>query len=656
LIEDRKKIEEELRTKERILKVITENSTDVIWIMRVEGMRYIYMSDSVKVAGYNPQEILGNDLSYRMPSEYVDVSNGMLEDAIRKYKSGEAPDVRGTYELQLYNKKGELYWCEVSAVVLLDENDKPYEILGITRNIEERKKLEIELRDSEQQYKLIAENTSDAIWLMDIATMTYTYMSSSYVRISGMTAEEAVGRPLTASVTPKSVQSTMALLKDRLEKYQRGEIKHIQEVFEVELIHKNGNIISCEISGTIVMNEQGRPWYILGITRDISERKKLENALEDSERRYKLIAENTSDSIWTMDLNTLHFTFMSQSSIDTVGYTSDECLNMTLYDLMPREYVDMMLSAIDRESGKYLRKQISKIHTTYEAKIKHKNGQLVWVEISCVVIPDSSGALAEILGVSRRIDERKEYEHKLHQTTEELTIVNSTKDRFFSIIAHDLRNPLAALINIVEVFTDYFEELSKEDISRNINKLANSANHIYRLLENLLQWSRSSTGQIAYNPTDVEVDELIINVINTLATQARVKEIVVEPIYRIPQMTAYCDANMIETVIRNLVSNAIKFSNSKTTIRVIVEQYQDDNSYLLVSVSDNGVGMPNDKIDKLFKIDEKVSTIGTNNEAGTGLGLILCKEFIDKHECNIWVDSVLGKGSTFYFTLLKAQI
>ncbi len=235
----------------------------------------------------------------------------------------------------------------------------------------------------------------------------------------------------------------------------------------------------------------------------------------------------------------------------------------------------------------------------------------------------------------------------IEKQREELELLNATKDKFFSIIAHDLKNPFASLIGASDYLVNSSDELSAEQLKNFLAIINNSARNGYRLLENLLEWSRMQTGKIAWKPQEVDLWNLVNEVVNLLTGSAENKNICLEA--KVDEnLTAFVDPNMINTVVRNLVSNAIKFTPTGGKI-VVSSNKRDD--LLEISVSDSGIGMSHDKIEKLFRIDEQVVQNGTENETGTGLGLILCKEFVEQHKGEIIVKSEVNQGSTFTFTL-----
>jgi signal transduction histidine kinase len=238
-------------------------------------------------------------------------------------------------------------------------------------------------------------------------------------------------------------------------------------------------------------------------------------------------------------------------------------------------------------------------------------------------------------------------EAKLLERTNILNELNATKDKFFSIIAHDLRGPFANFRVVTDLLTSSYDELEETEKKEFLELIKDSANNLYSLLENLLDWSRSQRGTMPFNPNEFDFSLIAKNTVNFLKLSADNKNI--ELINNITDDTYItADVNMITTVIRNLVSNAIKFTANGGQININSTITEKDSIF---SVQDNGIGLSKETINKLFRIDTQVTTIGTNDEKGTGLGLILCKEFVEKHGGKIWVESEVGKGSTFYFSL-----
>jgi len=246
----------------------------------------------------------------------------------------------------------------------------------------------------------------------------------------------------------------------------------------------------------------------------------------------------------------------------------------------------------------------------------------------------------------RRLSEKKILEDEILRS-EVLKQLNATKDKFFSIIAHDLKNPFITILGFTDLLLTDYSELNDEEKKYYIEEMKKSAEVSHNLLQNLLLWSRAQTGRIEFNPQKLELLQIVDKNILLLKATAEKKQI--KLLRKIPP-ELYINANeeMLNTVLRNLLTNAIKFSNNggAASVNAIAKD-----NFLEVSVVDSGIGMDQHTIENLFRLDATHSTNGTDNEAGTGLGLILCKEFVEKHGGKIWVESEPGKGSSFKFTL-----
>ena len=236
---------------------------------------------------------------------------------------------------------------------------------------------------------------------------------------------------------------------------------------------------------------------------------------------------------------------------------------------------------------------------------------------------------------------------ELKHAREALQELNATKDKFFSIIAHDLRNPFNSIIGFSSLLLSNYDLYDKERVIKFIQRIHNSGESIFKLLENLLQWSRIQTNRMEFTPETINLKQLVDATLSVVTNNAEAKQINLTNLI-LEDIMIVVDSNMISTVIRNLVSNAIKFTHENGQITISSKLLND---HVEVTISDTGVGMPDDDLKKLFRIDTQFTVPGTANEKGSGLGLILCKEFIEKNNGIIWAESSLGKGSDFKFTL-----
>lgn len=418
------------------------------------------------------------------------------------------------------------------------------------------------------------------------------------------------------------------------------------ENFEASLRHQNGERITGLISATKV-NIEGK-LFILSIIRNITKRKELEELLKEEEAKYRFLTENMTDVVWIMDAETLKYLYISPSIFKLSGYTSEEILSNT----NKQELI--------YEVGKYFKDKartiVEKLRNGAESYDKFhvdileqtcKNGGTVWTEVITQYYLNEKTGRTEIHGVTRNISERKRADDEIKQKNEELKKLNAEKDKFFSIISHDLRSPFNGILGITKLMASNLSQFSLQEIkeiSQNLNK---SANNFYRLIENLLEWSRLQREGIQFNPEYFHLNELLNQIKNLFTETARNKNIelsveICENIF----ITA--DKNMIDTTIRNLTSNAIKFTHEGGRVNISAKK---SNGVIRLSVTDKGIGMSEEILDNLFRIDKNTGRFGTKNEPGTSLGLILCKEFIEKHGSRLEIKSETGKGSEFYFDL-----
>ncbi|MBL7859344.1 MAG: tetratricopeptide repeat-containing sensor histidine kinase [Cyclobacteriaceae bacterium] len=279
---------------------------------------------------------------------------------------------------------------------------------------------------------------------------------------------------------------------------------------------------------------------------------------------------------------------------------------------------------------------------------KIRNFLLVLMVMTLVI-----GALILYLYMlKRRSNKILEVAHaQLNTQNLELLELNATKDKFFSIISHDLKGPLNSLTSFSGLLINHAESLSKEEIQMLAKDLDKSLKNLFSLLENLLEWSRSQTGKIEFKPESFNLTKVLEGNAQLLQTQALNKKISIVNNLK-NECMVWADYHSIDTVVRNLISNAIKFTPEQGIITLDAQRKEQD---VIVTIADTGVGMSSETIQKLFRIDAKHSTKGTAEEKGTGLGLILCKEFIEKNGGRIWVESTEGKGSVFYFAIPATQ-
>jgi signal transduction histidine kinase len=321
-------------------------------------------------------------------------------------------------------------------------------------------------------------------------------------------------------------------------------------------------------------------------------------------------------------------------------------LDRVAYNKNPGIISDLIFEA---DKAEFARLNVeSNLHTTpfsWEGRIL-VNSSVIWVHFNSIPRVMDNGDIIWT-GTLNDITERKQTEDEIKFKNSELQKLNSDKDVFMSILGHDLISPFNSIIGYLDLLKVNLHEYDIEKIEAHINSVNESALGAFYLLQDILLWARSQSGKLPFEPREFNFFnscERVVEILNPNANNKNITITVVEA----ENTIVFADINMINTILRNLISNAIKFTNVGGSIHIYAEQ---SNSCVTITVSDNGIGISPDVLSKLFDITQIYSSKGTADEKGTGLGILLCKEFVEKHGGKIWVESELGKGSEFKFTL-----
>jgi len=381
------------------------------------------------------------------------------------------------------------------------------------------------------------------------------------------------------------------------------------------------------------------------LEKEIEELRKAYNELQIKEERYRLIAEYANDVIWTQKLDGT-ISYISPAVERVRGLTVEEAMNQPIDQILTPESLAISI--------RYFQEQIAAFEAglplkSFRGEIDYyrKDGTILNTEVITYPITGSDFDKVLILGVTRDITERKQFESQILEQAKQLKELNATKDKFFSIIAHDLKSPFNAILGFSELLK--MEALNPDaDILVEYASIINSsARQTISLLDNLLDWAKTQQNSFPFMPKSLSINNLINHEIRSLRSNASQKSISL--LSMVPHdITVTADEKMISSVIRNLISNAVKFTHKNGSVKVEASLQKD---WVEVSVSDNGVGMSAEAVDRLFRIDKSLSKPGTENEQGSGLGLLLCKEFVEKHGGKIRVESEPGKGSRFSFSI-----
>ncbi|MFC2090170.1 PAS domain S-box protein [Bacteroidota bacterium] len=359
--------------------------------------------------------------------------------------------------------------------------------------------------------------------------------------------------------------------------------------------------------------------------------------LRESEKRYRSLFDNMNDAVCIIDADH-RIIDANQEACDLHEYPLEELKGMSISELVyepDKETSDEYFDQLDR-NGSY---------KFYEGRIKSKSGTIKWIQVNSTAIIND-GKVIGAQDIIRDITERKENEILLKKTVERLDELNKMKDTLFTIISHDLRSPFNSILGLSELVVLHPEKYDVEKLQERMETINTTAKNVYHLLENLLSWAKTQIGSISFAPKKVVLNEIVDKTLQFVKEDAVRKNIQIKKNYN-PKIELLGDENMLSLVLRNLISNAIKFTHPQGIIDLTARK---EHSRVIIKVSDPGLGMNKEKLQTIFTTSIN-SSMGTNKEKGSGIGLMLCKEFVELQGGVIQVESEEGKGSTFTITL-----
>ncbi|MCX6151901.1 MAG: PAS domain S-box protein [Ignavibacteriales bacterium] len=636
-ITERKLAEEALQQSNQKLEAIISASPDGIGMISIDGKMQFFSDKLFKMHGYSIED--KNELIGKSALDFIDPSNHkMLQDNISKLLTGESD-----YKIKEYlavKKDNTRFYIEINYTVLNDSEGNPLSILFVERDSTERKLTEEALQQSNQKWEAIISVSPDGIGMASLDGKIQL-ISEKLVKMHGYSFEQKdqfIDKPIFDFIDPADHN----LLKDNIRKLLSG--TNDKKLTEYLAIKNDNSRFNIDVNARILFDSAGNPKSILYVERDITERKIAEEALQKSNQKLEAIISASPDGIGMISLDG-KMQLMSDKLAEMYGYSIE----------LKEEFIGKsVLDFIDPSNHKILLDNIHKlIAGENDNKLKEylaikKDNSRFYIDVNSTVLLDSNGNPENILFIERDITERKQNELIIQQQNNQLQELNATKDKFFSIIAHDLRSPFQGFIGITQLMADDITRFSLTELSNLTKGMNNSANNLYKLLLNLLEWARMQQDAVSFNPVEIVLSEIVTQNIDLIIKRGEQKGI--DIISEIPlNQKVYADEAMLNTILRNLLSNAVKFT--KQGGKIVVRSNQTENNTVEISVTDSGIGMSLDLCNKLFKMEEKVGRIGTEGEESTGLGLLLCKEFVEKHNGSIHVESKENEGSKFTFSL-----
>lgn len=532
----------------------------------------------------------------------------------------------------LFTKTGETKHVIISSEDIYVQDQKYRYTVGI--DITKRKLAEVELYKQNQKLNAIISASPDGIGIVSFDGK-FKYISEHLATMYGYQAEE-IEEYIGKSVLGFFPLSEQKRLMENMNSLIKGEKP--SKITEYEVIKKDGSSFFVGVNSTIIKGFDGVPESILFVERDITEIKKMEESLRKSEALFRTVLQSIPNLVWMKDPNGVYL-WCNALFADFFGVQITNILGKTDYDNVSRKQADVFRN---QDNKVVLEGKPAKFE-----EIVVVGDKTVYFETIKTPVYDNKGSLIGVLGVAHDITKRKINEKELIESEKRLQELNASKDKFFSIISHDLKTPFNSILGFSHLMIDEINDSEYENVKKYAEIISKSSVQAVELVSNLLEWARLQTGKVNHTPKTFKIERLIHEVVGLLTPAAQIKSISLLPLLPM-SLTVFADMSMVAAILRNVVSNAVKFTHPHGKIAISVIEETDR---VIVKIKDNGVGMDSEIIEKLFRIDESFSTHGTKNEQGSGLGLVISKEFAQKNGGDLWIESEAGKGTSVYLSL-----
>lgn len=620
-ITKRKQSEELLKINELKYRTIFNFISEAIFVYNISDGRIIDVNDAMlKMYGFESKEEVISKIILDLSANTKPYSQQVAENLIQNTSS----EGKQIFEWLAKKKNGSAFWIEMTLQQTIIGGI--HCILAVGRDITEHKQIIRILAESEDKYRSLIQYSSDPIFSFN-PDETYRFVNETFAKAFGKKPEDIIGKTPYEIFSAEESDKRLATVRQVFKTGNKSEI-------EVKVVTDTGLTKFFLTMADPITNSYGQVLYVTCVSKEITQRKLAEEALLESRERYRNLIELAVDGV-IVGSNDGYIIEANSCICKMVGKSKEELIGLHISDSIFSE------NSLKQNPLRF--DLLSEGETVVsERSLIHSDGTELAVEMRTKMMPDGT-----YQSIYRDISSHIQAQEEIERKNKELSILNKTKDKFLSIIAHDLKNPFNAIIGFTDLMLNNFTQMDDETLIRGLKTIESASNHAYKLLENLLLWSKNQTGMTEFKPEKLNLFTQISESLSIVESAAMNKNISIQ--LRVKKNhEILADKNMIDTILRNLISNAIKFSYRGGKIKITASE---EFSKIHISIIDEGIGINLEKRDSIFTIDKKTQVLGTEDEQGTGLGLILCKDFVTRHEGQIWVEKNAKKGSNFTFSM-----
>jgi len=605
-----------LRATDHHYRLVAENVSDGIWTTDMD-LNITYLSPShAHLLGWSVEEAVNLSLELMLTPESLKHAMKVHAEQVDTLASNQDdPAKHWLFEVELRRKDGSTVWVEEKVNFIRDDSGHPIGLLGVTRDISERKQAEDRMRESEEKYRHLVENINAVVYSVDTNGVT-TYISPTFESIFGRSTSEFLGRSFAEFIFPDDLPGSM-------ENFQKIMSGCLNEPWECRMVMPG--------SGEIYwVQGHNRPVYdgntavgMQGVLVDITDRRKAEEARKQAENKYRTLVESSPDGILTIDSRG-HIIDCNNGACKLLGYPSKHLRGADIRDMVTGRTIEAWASLrADLDWAGF---------AELEVEFVDQDGHEIPAWAKVVELKGKEQSDCQLVVYLRDIEQRRK--------------LDELKDEFIGLVSHEIRSPLTVIIGAIKTALSDGPHLSQQEMQQLLEDASYEADSLSHLLENLLELSRVRANRLVLYVEPLNLHAVVQKAVEQMRNQSSLHRFVVDLPKELPPV--HVDKLRLGRILYNLLENGAKYSPRGGDIRVFAKR---DGELLIIGVSDQGTGISPEDQARLFQPFQRLGSANLGCASGAGLGLLVCRRLVEAHGGKIWVESELGQGATFFFTL-----